>query len=246
MERRKRSFPVSFEFTKPSRFEPPKLEMFYAHERKAHDEARAAALAADRPPLNEGSEVSPETSAAIPAAPQASPASLGSRVPPDFNRHARRCSICTHPDRDAIEADFIRWDSTEAIAAKYQIAGRASIYRHAHSTGLFAMRKRELSRVLEGILEYTGHIHASLESMDVIISAARVLSHLDDDGKWFEPPRTHIILTGSVPAPPVSPAICLPEDVAPAVPSVAAPSVAATGSPILTETVPRLENEPTP
>ena len=83
-------------------------------------------------------------------------ASYGAAQPvpaPDLSRHARRCVICAHPDRDAIEGDFVRWRSPERIAKTYQIADRSSIYRHAHCTGLFERRKLEVGRVLESILE---------------------------------------------------------------------------------------------
>jgi hypothetical protein len=120
------------------------------------------------------------------------------RPAPDFARHARRCCICTHPDRDAIEGDFIRWRSPELIAREYQIASRNSIYRHAHCTGLFAWRRQELGRVLEGVLENAEHV--PLASSDVLIRAARIYAHLDEHGAWFEPPRTNFILTGAAPA----------------------------------------------
>jgi hypothetical protein len=35
------------------------------------------------------------------------------RTPPDVDRHSRLCSICSHPDRDAIEGDFVRWRSVK-------------------------------------------------------------------------------------------------------------------------------------
>ena len=118
--------------------------------------------------------------------------------PPDFSRHARRCCICQHPDRDAIEGDFIRWRSPELIVQDYKIASRNSIYRHAHCTGLYAWRRQELGRVLEGILESAEHI--PLELSDVVIRAARIYAHLDEHGNWFEPPRTNFVLTGAAPA----------------------------------------------
>jgi hypothetical protein len=117
--------------------------------------------------------------------------------PPDFARHARRCAICSHPDRDAIEGDFIRWRSPELIAKEFHISDRSTIYRHVHSTGLLAWRKRELARVLEGILESAEHV--PLTSSDVIIRAARIYSHLDDSGNWFDPARTSFVLTGPLP-----------------------------------------------
>jgi hypothetical protein len=42
-------------------------------------------------------------------------------ISPDFSRHSRHCGICSHPNRDAIEADFIRWRSPEQIVKEYQI-----------------------------------------------------------------------------------------------------------------------------
>jgi hypothetical protein len=120
--------------------------------------------------------------------------SASSFPPPDFARHAERCSVCTHPDRDAIEADFIRWRSPQVIAREYKLAHRTSVYRHAHATGLFAWRRRELGRVLEGILESAEHIPVA--ASDVIIRAARIYAHLDEHGNWFEPARINFVLTG--------------------------------------------------
>jgi hypothetical protein len=139
-----------------------------------------------------------QTSAVNSSTSLTSSTSSPSYVPPDFSRHSRRCCICLHPDRDAIEGDFIRWRSPELIARDYKIANRTSIYRHAHCTGLFAWRRRELGRVLEGILENAEHV--PLEASDAIVRAARVYAHLDDNGNWFEPPRTNLILTGPAPA----------------------------------------------
>jgi hypothetical protein len=119
--------------------------------------------------------------------------------PPDLERHARKCCICSHPDRDAIEDEFIRWDCPRRIAKDYQIADRASFYRHAHATGLYARRRREFARVLENILECVEHSTLE-ETADVIIRASRVYARLDENGNWVEPRRTHVILTG--PAPP--------------------------------------------
>jgi hypothetical protein len=126
----------------------------------------------------------------------------GASAPPDFARHARRCVVCAHPDRDAIEGDFIRWRSPERIAKTYQIADRSSIYRHAHSTGLFEYRKREVGRVLEAILENVEH--CPIESADLIVRAARLYTHLNDRGQWVEAPRVQYHIDG--PPPEVAPA----------------------------------------
>jgi hypothetical protein len=127
-------------------------------------------------------------------------ASYGAAQPvpaPDLSRHARRCLICAHPDRDAIEGDFVRWRSPERIAKTYQIADRSSIYRHAHCTGLFERRKLEVGRVLESILENVEH--CPIESADLIVRAARLYTHLNDRGQWVEAPRVQYRIEGPPP-----------------------------------------------
>ncbi|MGB9242607.1 MAG: hypothetical protein WCC03_04585 [Candidatus Acidiferrales bacterium] len=217
MPRRIPSFPVSFEISRPTRFSKAQSKMYFANEWEEyqkslhHDDVASTSAPADAPqpiatPNDTHATVSPvaENTGAI-AAPASSPASvspppgtvhsqlLGSGrrplLPPDFSRHARRCCICSHPDRDAIEGDFIRWHSVELIAREYKIATRKSIYRHAHCTGLFAWRRR----VLEGILENAEHV--PLVSSGVIVRAARIYAHLDENGNWFEPAHTNFTFT---------------------------------------------------
>jgi hypothetical protein len=131
-----------------------------------------------------------------PSAP--APSSASSSHPPDLSRHARRCSICLHPDRDVIDAEFIRWTNPDQLARHFNVGGRSAIYRHANATGLFRRRKRELCRVLESILETADS--ANFETAEVLIRAARIYSHLDDEGRWYEPPKTITILHGPAPA----------------------------------------------
>ena len=149
-------------------------------------------------PILPASSAPPSTSPTSPTPFAFMPSAAPSRTPPDFSRHSRRCCVCLHPDRDAIEGDFIRWRSPELIAREYKLANRTSIYRHAHCTGLFAWRRRELGRVLEGMLE--NHEHIPLEASDAIVRAARVYAHVDENGNWFEPARINFVLTGPAPA----------------------------------------------
>ena len=218
MPRRIPSFPISFEISRPTRFSKAESKMYFAHEWEEyqkslhHDDIASTSAAvpenAMQPTSTPNDNHATENTAVI-AAPASSPAPvspspttvhshlLGSGrrplLPPDFSRHARRCCICSHPDRDAIEGDFIRWHSVELIAREYKIATRKSIYRHAHCTGLFAWRRRELGRVLEGILENAEHV--PLVSSGVIVRAARIYAHLDENGNWFEPAHTNFIFT---------------------------------------------------
>ncbi len=70
-----------------------------------------------------------------------------------LRRHQRLCSVCNHPEREAIESDFLRWGRPSQIAITYNLRDRASMYRHPHATGLFALRTRNLRWLLERILD---------------------------------------------------------------------------------------------
>jgi hypothetical protein len=218
MSRRERTFPMRLVKIEPTPSNPSGVQLFYAHEWEAYQKSLQPDQPSDEPaqPTDAIAETTTELADAVPGNPSesdissASPASSASSVssasfasrsfshPPDFSRHSRSCAVCSHPDRDCIEADFIRWRSPGTIARDYKIANRSSIYRHAHSTGLFAWRKRELGRTLESILESCEDI--PLESADIIIRAARIYAHLDERGNWFEPPRTNFIFHAPTPA----------------------------------------------
>jgi hypothetical protein len=64
--------------------------------------------------------------------------------PVNLGRHQSGCKICSHPQREEIERDFITWKSPTPIVKQYGLADRTSIYRHAHALGLFAKRSRNV------------------------------------------------------------------------------------------------------
>ena len=107
----------------------------------------------------------------------------------DLDYHQRNCIICKHPYRRAIEEEFIHWRSPEDIACDFKINFR-SVYRHAHATGLYERRRRNLRCVLETFLERAEHVRVSARE---IITAARAYSRISDDGQWIEPPTTNRI-----------------------------------------------------
>jgi len=110
--------------------------------------------------------------------------------PPDPERHARKRSICHHPDRDLIENDFIHWVRPITIVSEYILHDHKALYRHVHALGLAALRRRNLRVVLEPILEHAYCVRITAAS---IVSAARVYSHINDDGQWEEPPRESVV-----------------------------------------------------
>lgn len=120
----------------------------------------------------------------------------------DPGRHERLCSICRHPERDAIEEAFLQSQRACDIFREFKLPSRTSVYRHAHAVGLFEQRARALRFVLENIMEESS---ACAPSADSIIRAVRAYSCLDDRGRWIEPPRRLIIQREPFPAPPLPP-----------------------------------------
>jgi hypothetical protein len=107
-----------------------------------------------------------------PQPPQHSPSSS----PP---RHARKCIICRHPQRDAIEREFLAWTSPASIAERFGLYDRRPIYRHAHATGLFRRRARRIAASLEGAL---AHASTICPIPQVIVRAVELYAQLRDIG----------------------------------------------------------------
>ena len=43
----------------------------------------------------------------------------------DLVRHERKCSVCQHPDREAIEEAFLHWHNVAQITEEFDLARRA-------------------------------------------------------------------------------------------------------------------------
>jgi hypothetical protein len=105
--------------------------------------------------------------------------------------HRRRCKVCKHPGCNAIEEEFLRWRCPQRIAAKYGIRNRASLYRHAHATGLYSLRRSRYRAALEDLIERNAEVQLNADS---IICAVRACTRINDDGKWVAH-HQHIIVT---------------------------------------------------
>jgi hypothetical protein len=195
------NFPYVLHRSSASRFGPAKWTLVSVAERNAQI-AEEKRLAAEK--LAAANAAASSSPGQPPPAPPAPPAPSDPSAPPDLSRHPRRCSICSHPDRDAIEGDFIRWRDPQEIAEAYNITDRVSIYRHGHYAGLFQRSKRQVARVLESFLEAAQS--CPLEAADTIIRATRLYVRINEHGDWTEAPRTNYIITGTTepPAPPHS------------------------------------------
>jgi hypothetical protein len=103
----------------------------------------------------------------------------------NFERHSRKCVICRHPDRSAIEEEFVHWGDPWDIARDYELGEYRAVYRHAHAAGLTLRRRENLHSALDMLLENT---RRATISADGIIRAIRAYSCVDAMGRWVDPP----------------------------------------------------------
>jgi len=113
-----------------------------------------------------------------------------------LGRHTRKCTVCNHPEREAIEAEFLRWRSPKDIADDYGFNDYSSIYRHARAAGLFEQRRATVRFALEPIIERAEHLEVTAAGL---VSVIRAYCSINDSGQWVEPPA-HVIHYAS-PAP---------------------------------------------
>jgi hypothetical protein len=110
---------------------------------------------------------------------------------PELSRHHRKCSVCRHPERDAIEEAFLHWQSPNQIAIEHDLPNEASVYRHAHATGLFDRRDNNLRFALGNFIERVSEIQ--IVTPDAIVRAVRAYTRVSKTGEWVEPPRQIIV-----------------------------------------------------
>jgi hypothetical protein len=124
------------------------------------------------------------------------------RKPARLNYHRVHCTVCNHPERDAIEEAFLQWRRPCDLAHEFKLSHRTAIYRHAHALGLFEKRAAHTRHALNFILEQSSIVEPSA---DAIIRAVRAYSCLDENGRWHEPNRRLIVTHENVERPPATP-----------------------------------------
>jgi len=136
------------------------------------------------------------------------------------NYHRRNCKICRHPDRAAIEFDYLNWRSPEFIAREYDFSPR-SLHRHAHALGLAKKRKVSLRSSLELIIE---HASSTPPGPDNIIRAIQLYARMNDEGQIIDTPKTQVIVIAKDGMPaslPAVPGLSLPAAATNALPPAA-------------------------
>jgi len=109
------------------------------------------------------------------------------------DRHERLCTICNHENHETIDEEFVNWLAPEGIADFYDVDWRA-VYRHAHATGLFAARERNLRAALGQIVEQAASVTPTI---DGVLRAIRAYSCLNREGHWTELPSHVVVSSGS-------------------------------------------------
>jgi hypothetical protein len=117
----------------------------------------------------------------IPAENKEDPAKL-----PAIERHSRKCQVCSHPNREAIEKAFVHWRRPTLISQLNNLSGD-SLYRHARAFNLFARRRSNVRSLLENIMERG--IETEITG-DTMLRAVRSYVSLSDDNRWTEPNPT--------------------------------------------------------
>ena len=108
----------------------------------------------------------------------------GQKVARTLELHSIHCRICQHRDRESIEQWFIEWSSVTRLAKTYGLTPD-SIYRHAHATGLFEKRQRNIRRALERIIEQVEDVQANAPA---VVSAIQTYTKLNARGEWTQRP----------------------------------------------------------
>ncbi len=151
-----------------------------------------SALFASRP-IPPTIEIQTAAEPAEPPAPEPAPEPSDRRPArqTNFARHEGHCTICNHPERDAIEQAFLHWWRPSDLAYQFNLGNRLVVYRHAHAVGLFERRLARTQHALGYVVEKAQNVRPTA---DGVIRAVRALGCLDQDGRWREP-RKEVLIT---------------------------------------------------
>jgi hypothetical protein len=118
-----------------------------------------------------------------------------------LERHSRRCIICHHPEREAIEEEFVHWRAPWKLAQDYKLDDYRTVYRHARAAGLLLQRRERLHSALDAFVESVDDVTFT---GDTILRAMRAYSCIDTHGRWTEIP-TQVQFSTSTDAHPTQP-----------------------------------------
>ena len=119
-----------------------------------------------------------------------------------LERHSRRCIICHHPEREAIEEEFVHWRAPWKLSQDYNLNDYRTVYRHARAAGLLLQRRERLHSALDAFVESVDDVTFT---GDTILRAMRAYSCIDSHGRWTEIPTQVQFSTSNDAHPPQPP-----------------------------------------
>jgi len=103
--------------------------------------------------------------------------------PVSQGRHEMNCKVCNHPERQAIESEFISWESPSQIAKDWGLRDRTTLYRHGWATGLMQKRRRNVRAALESIIERSTDVDVSASA---VVQAVVAYAKINSEGRLVE------------------------------------------------------------
>jgi hypothetical protein len=103
--------------------------------------------------------------------------------PVNLGRHEQNCKVCQHPERLAIEDEFVSWKSPSQIAKDWNLRDRTTLYRHAWATGLMEKRRRNVRAALESIIEQGGNVEVTAAA---VVQAVAAYARINSEGRLVE------------------------------------------------------------
>src|ERR1700757_162806 len=111
-------------------------------------------------------------------------------APASLLRHQRKCRICNHADRQALESRFLFWERAHSIVKEFGLGHRSVLYRHAQATSLMEQRRANFTSVLDSMVE---QCEAAPVTAASILRAIRAYSCLKAHGRWVDPPKRRTV-----------------------------------------------------
>src|SRR5271156_2975641 len=127
-------------------------------------------------------------------------------APSSRERHSRKCTICTHPDREAIDEAFLHWSRNDRIVIDFSLPSLSSLYRHAHACVLWNQRRSNIRFALDRIIEKAGEAKPNAYA---VLRAIEISCRFDKHGAYVEPTKRTIIEHRTVNAESISNRIAL-------------------------------------
>jgi hypothetical protein len=113
---------------------------------------------------------------------------------PELERHARKCAVCKHKEREDIELDFLHWHNAVDIMCAYDLPDKRILFRHAHATGLFERRMLDMRFAASLMVDQAETVKPSATA---VLKAMRACTILSNHGAWIDPPTRVVHYAGA-------------------------------------------------